>query len=551
MSSRVLAALMLLTACDVGSVAGLPDGGSGPAGRYHPAGFAAAEVHGEELRLQRQDCRSCHGADLTGSAAAPSCDTCHAPATPTAWRTDCTFCHGGGDNTTGAPPRNIDGATTPSTRFPAHTAHVASTMSAPMDCKQCHVKAIDVLSPGHVFDGSPGEAENDFGAGLSPQGVFDPQSGCANLFCHGSGRADDGVVAANAGAQSCASCHPGPSSGAVAWGGMSGTHALHLGAGGATCAECHGDVTTNNISIANPLLHVNGFRDVAIGAAGFTFDNASKQCAGSCHGHPHAGQAWEGGDGSYHPTGFAAPEVHGPEMELQRQDCRGCHGANLTGAGSAPSCDGCHTAGWRTNCIGCHGGGFDLTGAPPRDLGALPGSLSASFVAHPKHVSEGVAQAFDCVQCHTKPTNVMSAGHAFDATHEAAEVTFAGGLSPMGTFNGVNTCSNNYCHGNGRVNGSYSDGGGPLSCAGCHPSTTSSPDLWQTMSGEHKKHLELGYGCNECHLSVTTNSLTIAATNLHVNGSKQVQLLVGTIAWAPATKRCTGPCHGENHNDTW
>src|SRR5205814_2192141 len=58
----------------------------------------------------------------------------------------------------------------------------------------------------------------------------------------------------------------------------------------------------------------------------------------------------------YHPSGFADAIIHGPELKLQRQDCRTCHGADLKGGSSAVSCDGCHTSGWRTHCVFCHGG---------------------------------------------------------------------------------------------------------------------------------------------------------------------------------------------------
>src|SRR3970282_2725558 len=116
-SILVLVLVSLAGGCDLGQY------GAG-GGRYHPEGFAAAEIHGLELKQQAQDCRSCHGDELTG-ASAPTCDGCHTPADPPAWRSDCTFCHGGVDDTTGAPPRNLDGTTeVQAGTLPPHAVHV-------------------------------------------------------------------------------------------------------------------------------------------------------------------------------------------------------------------------------------------------------------------------------------------------------------------------------------------------------------------------------------------------------------------------------------------
>lgn len=529
-----LLACVLLTAC-------------GPGG-HHPDGFEAGAIHGQALKDGAEDCRDCHGETLEGGDGdAIGCDGCHSGATPTAWRQDCTFCHGGVLDDTGAPPRNLDG-TDQVGPFPVHTAHVAgSALAVAFDCTQCHTKALDALSPGHIFDDTPGEAENDYGGGLSPQTVFSlPDGTCSNNYCHGTGRRDDGVVRVADGARPCDGCHRVQSSGAIAWNEMSGLHNLHLSLTGVTCGECHQQTTTDGASIASREVHVNGLRDVAFGGsvgAGFTYAAAGQTCTGSCHGFQHSGHGWGSPGGSFHPAGFAAPSVHGPEMTLQRSDCRGCHGADLTG-GTGPSCDSCHEAGWRQDCTFCHGGGLNDTGAPPHDLGSSDNNAAQSFVAHTRHVTQRIAPAADCVQCHRTPTDVMSMDHAFDTTPDRAEVTLAGGLSPAGTYDGNGTCANLYCHGNGRTNGSYTDGLGSLTCSGCHPIAG--------LGGDHDEHIgEDGMTCRDCHLQVAGSNTTITTPALHVDGIKQVQFSTTTITWAPATRRCTGPCHGENHSETW
>ncbi|HEU0034987.1 MAG TPA: CxxxxCH/CxxCH domain-containing protein [Kofleriaceae bacterium] len=539
MSLRSLAMFVVLVGCS---------------GRHHPDNFAAAPIHGTALKEQSEDCRECHGEDLTGGDSKIGCDGCHSGATPTAWRSNCTFCHGGVDNKTGAPPRNLDGTDLVGP-FPGHTIHVTgSAIANAYDCTQCHVKAIDVLSPGHVFDATPGEAENDYGSGLSPQAKFNPADGtCSNAYCHGSGRGDDGNVARDA-AVACSGCHPTQESGAAGWGNMSGPHMLHMSLAGVSCADCHSTTTTDGTTIASKALHINGLRDVAITEPGFAYDGAKATCNGSCHGYVHAGDVWAGGaDGRYHPSGFSAPSAHGTELELQRQDCRGCHGANLEGGSgtglSGPSCDGCHPGAaptsWRTNCTFCHGGGLDQSGAPPRDLGSSVLNTAQSFVAHARHVSPAIMVANDCTTCHVKPVDVMSTNHAFDATPQVAEVNLTlDGRNPGATYAfATGTCSNLYCHGNGRTNGTYTDGQAPVTCLSCHGGKANE---YQNLGGSHDHHkLEQ---CADCHLDVVaTGSTQITNVLLHINKAKDVRLKNGTFN--AATRTCTNlVCHG---TETW
>jgi predicted CxxxxCH...CXXCH cytochrome family protein len=527
----------------------------GCADRHHPDNFAGGAVHGPALQMQREDCRLCHGDDLTGGTSAVSCDGCHAGPSPTAWRQNCTFCHGGVETQTGAPPRNIDG-TDLIGPFPAHTEHViGSAIANAYDCGQCHTKANDVLSPDHVFDATPGEAENDFGSGLSPQASFDRATGtCSNVYCHGSGRADDGMIAARGTALACNDCHPTAASGPTGWSAMSGPHSLHISSPTSiTCGSCHAQTTSaDGMSIAAKDLHINGTRDVAFADTGITFSATMKTCTGSCHGYMHTTRPWAGEGGRYHPAGFGAGKVHGTELELQRQDCRGCHGATLAGGTSGfagPSCDGCHggptPTAWRTNCTFCHGGGLDQTGAPPRDLGSTITNTAQSFVAHGKHVRPTMMAANDCTTCHRKPTDVMSMNHAFDSTAQVAEVSLVlDGRNPAATYNGTGTCANLYCHGNGRANGTAIDGNA-VTCTSCHGGAANNR---AGLSGNHRDHHDR-YACNECHqATVATGSTVISTPALHVNLVKNVVFRQGG-AYTAATRQCTNlACHG---TETW
>ena len=513
--------------------------------RYHPPNYALPENHGYDMQLQENDCRNCHAADLSGSLG-PSCDTCHTPG----WRSDCLFCHGAIDNLSGAPPRDLAGVTA-NISFPGHTSHVTAGIARGFDCEQCHVKAVDVLSAGHAFDDTKGVAEVDLAAGLSPQGTYSSAAGCQSLYCHGNGQGDNGAIAVSAPPMTCESCHAGVTSGPARWDEMGGLHAFHLGSG-ARCEDCHQATTADSASIADPSLHVNALHDLDFSAAGFTWDRTQRTCTGTCHSESHSALPWLDAGQRFHPPDYATPKQHSPDMELQRMDCRDCHAADLTG-NLGPSCNSCHSDGWRSDCVFCHGADDNLTGAPPRDLGALPGSGSHAFLAHTVHVTERISSAYDCTECHTKPSNVLTAGHAFDETPGQGEVSFAMGLSAAANYDGAGGCSSLYCHGNGQGNNGFAvDGSPPMQCNSCHPSINSSEGAWETMSGEHRKHLQEGVNCGNCHFDVTENGQTIRAPWLHVDGANQVRFTDTGITYSPGTGQCSGRCHGETHeSERW
>lgn len=270
------------------------DGGAGSScdsagtdGRYHPVGFDAPGEHGMAAKYQEDDCLGCHGADLTGGTAEVSCDSCH----EADWRTTCTYCHGGTDNATGAPPEDISDETdAASTTFPEHTAHVTRTIHGAYDCVQCHAKPEDALDPGHfiVADDTPGVAEMSFAGGLSSLASYDGNGGCSNLYCHGDGRRNDGVAQTGNDYSACDSCHAdmGDRSG---WSRMSGEHDEHLEEG-VSCDECHGLTVSDAEEIVDPDRHVDGTADVSL-ADGMTWDGAS--CTGMCHWETHYREDWE------------------------------------------------------------------------------------------------------------------------------------------------------------------------------------------------------------------------------------------------------------------
>lgn len=253
-------------------------------GRYHPVGYDDPDQHGMDAKYQRDACTSCHGTDLSGGSVGVSCDSCH----DAGWRTNCTFCHGGTDNTTGAPPLDIDNQTT-DLAFAAHTAHVTEGEHPAYDCVQCHVKPADATASGHFIhaDATPGVAEVDFHSGLNSAGAYTTGS-CTNSYCHGNGQSANGSVTDTA-TVSCGTCHGVKSTGESSWERMSGEHHKHVNDVRAGCETCHATVVAAGDSIIGPTLHVDGTVDVSL-PSGITWDGS--RCTGTCHDKNHSGFRW-------------------------------------------------------------------------------------------------------------------------------------------------------------------------------------------------------------------------------------------------------------------
>lgn len=268
--------------------------------------------------------------------------------------------------------------------------------------------------------------------------------------------------------------------------------------------------------------------------------------------------------GHHHPDGWADPMTHGLAAKFQQEDCRGCHAADLTGGtwnnGTAdvatPSCDSCHTANWRTTCTFCHGGTDNALGAPPRDITGETQKSKLIFHAHTAHVTASADHvAYDCVQCHVKPTNALDATHWFDTTPGIPEVTFTAGLSATGTFgaSGSGQCMTNYCHSNGRGNTGTVNHDDTMTCHSCHP-YLDTPATWTNMSGQHRRHLNMsGVTCHDCHGATVNAANAVATAANHVDGKRETMFTTAgnTIVFNAATRRCTGSCHGQGHSDGW
>jgi predicted CxxxxCH...CXXCH cytochrome family protein len=503
-------------------------------------------MHGREALLRLQECTACHGADLDGGSA-QGCDGCHTDSGHAGWRSDCVYCHGGADgDTAGAPPEDIDGQTRPTAiSFSAHRAHLDADIHPAWDCRTCHNGSqtyADAFSdPNHWFDTTPQVAEVRFYGAAA--GTVYASGTCSSSYCHGNGQ-QPGSQADSATPLDCDGCH----SWAFDRGDLSGTHALHLGVSGVTCADCHGAVVDAAGTVVAPARHVDGDADVDLGAA-VGWSAATSTCTNSCHSHTHNNTGWNGG----HPPGYDDPLAHGQDALFIESDCAtsGCHGTDLGGGAAGQGCDSCHTPNWRADCTFCHGGTAVTrsTGMPPEDLDNTTNEANITFMAHPEHGDGDTHPLWGCDVCHGAASAgygdaLTDPGHWLDASPGLAEVSFTGIAAGGSYASATSTCSGLYCHGTGLADGSEVDSNTGLGCAGCHGDPPN--------TGGHRDHDHDRYPCAECHAATSNSAGAIIGANVHVDGSVDVEMnaALNSVSWTGS--RCTGSCHGDGHsNEGW
>lgn len=447
------------------------------------------------------NCQACHGSSLAGGAANVACGTCHdtnLPAGVVTWTKNCTMCHGGADNQTGAPPRATWGNTGDLVRVGAHTAHVGgSAISPPFACELCHVKPVDALDASHIDNGAAtvSFAGRAVRAG-APAPAWDRTSAtCSNTACHGVAvpRWTGGPSQAT-----CGTCHTLP---------PSAPHPALADTSLTGCSACHPNTMTAAGTIIPPAqggMHLDGM----IQSTG------------------------------HEPTWMdpASPAFHARDANRGLAPCMACHGADLAGGSVGVGCAQCHdqnlpagVATWSMNCTMCHGDKAAGSPAPPR---ATWGNESDPLRvgAHSIHLAgSAIAGPVACSACHQQVTDARSPGHIAGGI---ANLTFGGlaiAANAHPSWNLSNaTCAGTYCH--GAYTGSYSINGywgttsatyagknatpkwtdGPLTCTSCHGAPPAS-GAW------HNGHPG-GDNCDLCHPDVNAAGTVITNRALHVNG---------------------------------
>ena len=449
---------------------------------------SSLDFHGKVVQTRGfESCGVCHGADWRGGKVGVSCAACHGQMTGI-----CTACHGGNDNTSGAPPRGLRGETADTTlAVGAHTAHLSGSedsLSVGINCASCHYVPVFVSDPMHIDKPvGPGD-QVDSVAEIVWHGIADGGNAtwtrtsrtCSGTYCHGNfsgGNKYNAPVWTASSQAHCGTCHDiGIDPSELLW-----KHGLHVGIAGLACADCHAAVVDSSLLIIGRNLHVNGIIDT------LTRDTAL---------------------------------------------CTPCHGPNAA------------------SCVFCHGGTDNQTGAPPLGLHdeVSPGQLAVG--AHTTHMEGGyIADAFQCDQCHRVPASVATPGHY--GTDSIAEITWgslAGGASQWNR--GTATCSDTYCHGNFAggypANGPIWTAASQAACGSCHDDGSTPDDL----GGRHERHVvEEGFGCYRCHAATVDSGLNITGKSRHVDGGNDVVFSSGSGTYTNGT--CSGLGQGCHGSEDW
>lgn len=206
-------------------------------------------------------CARCHGEALAGGRLVPGCGSCHdrdLPAGVATWRTNCTMCHGGTDDASGAPPRTTWGQSADAVRVGAHRSHVEAThgLAQPLDCTACHVKPADALDAGHVDGPTATVAFGDLPRTGTTPAWSRQDATCSATYCHGATLAGGTSTApiwtkVDGSQAACGACHGDPPS--------TGRHSQHVVSFGILCETCHPRAYP---SLVDPALHVNGAKDL-------------------------------------------------------------------------------------------------------------------------------------------------------------------------------------------------------------------------------------------------------------------------------------------------
>lgn len=450
----------------------------------------SSDFHGDVVfATGSRSCEECHGSDLDGGRVEVSCIDCH-----TSLAGFCTGCHGGYDNSTGAPPYGLRGETDDTTlAVGAHTIHMeGSSLAAAVECNACH------NVPAFVFDSAHYDS-NNLSEGLSTDSVaeivwhgYSDGGGavwnrnarvCSGTYCHGNfdGGNKGNVAAWTAENQAdCGSCHDtGDDPSRLQW-----KHEFHVATAGLKCIECHANVVDSSLAIVQPNLHVNGTVDT-----------------------------------------------------LTRDET---------------VCEACHSGG-TISCVSCHGGIDNQTGAPPKGLRGELATSDRAVGAHTTHLEDGVlADAFNCSECHIVPASFSAPGHL--DPDSVAEVTWgllAGNQSSWDRNN--ETCSNTYCHGNfdGGDNSNVPvwTAADQAVCGSCHDIG----DNPATLHWKHAFHINTAdLYCADCHASVVDTLLAVTDISLHVNGETDIMVrdtAVCAVCHGSGPAACTS-CHGGTDNLT-
>jgi predicted CxxxxCH...CXXCH cytochrome family protein len=416
----------------------------------------------------------------------------------------CTRCHGGTENNTGAPPRDLAGQTKSSLpTVGAHSAHVQAlhAIADAIACGQCHLDprqdpSLHRNGKIDVVFGPIATAGNASPTYTPP--TFDFQTlGCSAVWCHGAfkgGNAQNPVWNQLDEKQAaCGSCHGDPAATPSAL--PRSNHAqLAAGATNGTCNVCHPATVNADGTILAGGKHVNG---------SFDTDPAAK-----------------------HPAGWlvsTSPDFHGLAAAQGLDACNRCHATSGAAKVTTVVCASCHDglAGgkdWTTTCNTCHGSAQNA--APPQDALGYEGGTGA----HQAHVlgTQGLTAPLDCTFCHAKPSNVYDPGHLDGnvsvSGYTGTDATWLKAVKDPTWSTASKTCATSYCHGafqNGNVANApdwTKVGQGQAACGTCHglPPQGTHPSVGNDLT--------ICAGCHAATMTATGTLIPPSQGGKHLDG---------------------------------
>ncbi|HEY6872951.1 MAG TPA: CxxxxCH/CxxCH domain-containing protein [Geobacteraceae bacterium] len=497
---------------------------------------------------------------------------------------DCGMCHGGavGDSFVIASNR--------------HTQHVAANSGithTALTCNLCHGRTVNATGAALITNGTGLHLSRTIDVRLSTKsGAFGNRSGafvsfataqCTNTYCHGNNTTP--AFTQTASALACNGCHEA----SKATFGLSSTHYKHYNT--ATVAA-NATAWTASKNSGDP---VNGY---VFSCGNCHSSNGTSHVNGPATGNSDAELAFNHMT-SWTPTGFTNGNVV---------------------RGSVSSTDGRgykYTKGTTCN-VYCHSNGY--TGNPkPRTQALQPGTVTCGKChatsalknysgsttnvdwspGHKKHMMAAVNgggtvtqnryssnSRFRCGACHigtvangTNITLIAGKDHLNGFVNVSSNNTVGTGAAPLKWSSASNTCTNSYCHSNGRAGvpqyattPSWRTGAGTITCLSCHGGLNgtaySASAAGFKLSTTHQRHLGLYptvISCNMCHGKTAANSATLkqyTGVMRHANGTKDISLQYPvsgtTVAYTGYTatyrtgKTCGNvSCHGGVSRYAW
>lgn len=423
----------------------------------------------------------------------------------------CKGCHGyetslqGADfNSTLGEPNYLNGGIGSNTAN-NHNKHVAgANFTSTTQCAACHDHTVDRATANKLANYTTqhidGTRDVIFSAKVGGSYIQASQS-CNNTKCHGT-------------------------SSPPQWGGSP-----------LACNACHGASFTTFSSASKKGAHkqhyeTNNFSSYSQAPANYGTATQYQFACASCHAAPAAHA-----DLTY-PTTYGVAQVYFGYTTAGKKPAYN-YGGTTAGTDSGTFT---WTAGGSTSCNNtyCHSNGRGGNAATAVNWGSAEGALgtacagchgneSSSGAAalsgrHDSHVNNSayLGTNFTCSACHAKTITSTDNRTLSDKRNHVNKFRDYSGLraGKMANFNGT-TCSNIYCHSNGKAayvtTPAWTATASPLTCtSACHtPSLSHNTHLGSTYQGA-------SITCAFCHSNTSTGNALKTGTTTHINGSYNI-----------------------------